>query len=1284
MTAQFPDRELARLETLRRYNILDTEPEKAFDDLTQLAANICNVPISLISLIDECRQWFKSRIGVDVAETPRAIAFCSHAIQQTDVLVVPDTLQDERFSNNPLVTSAPHIRFYAGAPLITSDGYALGTLCVIDLVPRQLTPDQLDSLQILAHQVMAQLELRRTVSNLATAVINGKQSERALKESEERFRLMANSAPVLIWMADTSQKCCFFNQPWLDFTGRSLDEEINDGWLEGVHPDDRHSCSNAYTTAFNACQPFTIEYRLRRVDGEYRWILDTGIPRYGSEGQFKGYIGSCVDITERRNAEQERDRLFELSLDMLCIAGIDGYFKRLNPSFERILGYSRDELLSTPLINFVHPDDRASTLGELKKLSQGMPTLYFENRYRCKDGSYRWFAWTSSAAQDEGVLYAVARDVTAVKETQQQRDDLLHHEQAIRAEIEVARNRVADILESITDAFFALDLSWNFTYVNAQAEYLLQRQRDQLLGQNIWEQFPEAVASTFYHEYHRAIARQTRVEFEAFFSPLDTWFQVHAYPSESGLSVFFQNINERKYAEDALRSSEERYRLLFESNPHPMWVYDLETFAFLAVNRAAIAHYGYSRDEFLSMTICDIRPSEDVPALLENVACVTEGINRAGIWRHRKKNGTLIDVEITSHTIPFAKRRAEVVLANDVTKRIQAETALRQSNDLLQVISCAQSQFITDSSPHHLFDNLLAELLNVTNSEFGFIGEVLCDADGEAYVKEAYLKRRGHPCVKTHAITNIAWNTESRDFYEEYVPQQTEFYNMQILFEAVITSGEPVISNDPISNSRREGLSNGHPPLQTFLGLPFYGDHQMIGMVGIANRPGGYNELLITYLQPFLSTCGNIIKAYRSDRRRHQLEDELQRQIVQSRLFSEISLKIRQSLQIDDILSTSVHEVQKILESDRVLIFRLEASGIGQVVKEAIAPGFSSVLNLEVTDECFGSDYLQKYRQGRVYILPDVSETAVEPCLIRFMEKINVKSKLVMPILVKHDFWGLLIAHQCSTARHWLDFEVSLMQQLADQVGIALAQAQLLEQETIQRQELARSNADLQQFAYVASHDLQEPLRMITSYLQLIERRYKDQLDDNANDFINFAVEGATRMQTLINDLLSYSRVGTRGKSFEQTDVGTCLKRALVNLKMAIDETDATITYDEMPQIMADETQLTQLFQNLIGNAIKFRGAHSPHIHIHAQRRQDDWLFAVQDNGIGIEPQYAQRIFMIFQRLHGRNEYPGTGIGLAICKKIVERHNGHIWIESELGKGTTFFFTISDREEPPS
>lgn len=239
--------------------------------------------------------------------------------------------------------------------------------------------------------------------------------------------------------------------------------------------------------------------------------------------------------------------------------------------------------------------------------------------------------------------------------------------------------------------------------------------------------------------------------------------------------------------------------------------------------------------------------------------------------------------------------------------------------------------------------------------------------------------------------------------------------------------------------------------------------------------------------------------------------------------------------------------------------------------------------------------------------------------------------------------------------------------------------------EEIQHQtlaELERSNEELAQFAYVASHDLQEPLRMVASFTQLLSRRYKGQLDEDADEFIRFAVDGVTRMQNLINDLLAYSRVGTRGNAMELTDAGFTLDRICADLAASIEESGAAVTRAELPSVWVDPTQFGQLLQNLVANAIKYRApGRAPEVSVSAVRQAGGWHFTVKDNGIGIDPDYFERIFIIFQRLHGKEDYQGTGIGLAICKKIVERHGGHIWVDSEPRNGSAFHFTIPEREE---
>ncbi len=378
MKARPPENETARLDALQRYAILDTLPEQEFEDLSRLAALICGTPIAMVSLVDADRQWFKSKVGLDASETPRDIAFCAHAILQQDVMVVPDALADERFRNNPLVTGEPHVRFYAGTPLITQEGYALGTLCVMDRVPRNMSPEQKDALRALGNLVVTQLELRRSVADLSKA------------------------------------------------------------------------------------------------------------------------------IRERRLTEEELDQLFTLSLDMLCIAGFDGYFKRINPAWEKVLGIPVQELLSKPYNEFVHPDDRAKTEAEAQKIDEGELAISFENRYRCADGSYRWLLWNATPSIDQKLVFAVARDITQRKEAER-RMSTGYAVTRVLAEAESLDAAVPFLLMSICEG-----LSWD-----VGALWRVDETVNLLRCMNLWHppnlSFPTFVDATRKSTFKRGVGLPGRV-----------------------------------------------------------------------------------------------------------------------------------------------------------------------------------------------------------------------------------------------------------------------------------------------------------------------------------------------------------------------------------------------------------------------------------------------------------------------------------------------------------------------------------------------------------------------------------------------------------------------------------------------------------------------------------------------------------------------------------------------------------------------------------------------------
>ncbi len=292
----------------------------------------------------------------------------------------------------------------------------------------------------------------------------------------------------------------------------------------------------------------------------------------------------------------------------------------------------------------------------------------------------------------------------------------------------------------------------------------------------------------------------------------------------------------------------------------------------------------------------------------------------------------------------------------------------------------------------------------------------------------------------------------------------------------------------------------------------------------------------------------------------------------------------------------------------------------------------------------------------------------------------NMSGEVPVIVLTSNSDRKIAIKAMSHGAQDYLFKETINAEVMVRSIRYAIERNKLVQEQKVIMRELKRSNAELQQFVYVASHDLQEPLRMVTSYLSLMERTFKHQLDPKAKEYIDYAMEGGNRMRELINDVLAYSRVDTQGKKFAPVDMGEVVVKVLAILRVTIEDTKAEITIDPLPTIKADESQMMQVMQNIIANALKFHGPDRPVIHISSSQGDNEWTFIVKDNGIGLDMVDAEKIFQMFQRLHSREEYPGTGIGLALTKKIVERHDGRIWVESWKGKGATFFFTIPTEE----
>jgi len=424
----------------------------------------------------------------------------------------------------------------------------------------------------------------------------------------------------------------------------------------------------------------------------------------------------------------------------------------------------------------------------------------------------------------------------------------------------------------------------------------------------------------------------------------------------------------------------------------------------------------------------------------------------------------------------------------------------------------------------------------------------------------------------------------------------------------------------------------------------------------------------------------------------NKMLDQIDARNRENTVMAEIGRIISSTLDIDEVYNGFAEAVRRLIYFDRISIAIIDSERQKVTVAYATGadligrrPGEIFPLSQSV------NEHILKTLSSVLVQTEDPHEIETRFPFLRASFQAGFRSTISVPLISKDQVIGCLNLRSFKL-NAYTDRDLKIVESIGIQISGAIANALLFNErkrteEALKEktEELARSNKDLEQFAYVASHDLQEPLRMVTSYVQLLARRYKGKLDSDADEFISFAVDGAIRMRKLIIDLLTYARVGMRGNELEPTDCEMVLKQSLNNLKLAMKQDRAVVTHGPLPTVLADRPQLGQLFQNLIGNAIKFRGDESPRVHISASRNGNGWTFSVRDNGVGIAPEYSERIFIIFQRLHNRQEYTGTGMGLAICKKIVEQHGGRIWVESEVGKGATFYFTLpAPKAEPLS
>ncbi len=792
---------------------------------------------------------------------------------------------------------------------------------------RQLQQEKVELLENRTMQLEQQVQER--TQQLQKELTQRQHIEQKLRESEHRYATLADASPVGIFRTNAQGIGLYANQRCAEITGIPIAEILGQGWAKTLHPEDCDRVIRDWHDAVEQQQVFASEHRFLTPDSKLTWVFCQAVPDVGANGETLGYIGTLTDINSRKTAETALKNVFaatakvtgsdffpELVRHIALALGVSHVLvsEQVGDSFKTLAFWSTGKLQPNFTYSITHtPCQRVLAEGTYWCPTQVQKTFPDAAALVTLDAdSYMGVALIDGDGNPMGnlcvlhgqlipeprqslaILQIFAARAAAELERKRAHQALQRFNQELEGRVK-ARTQELEFHKLALDYSAIVAITDNkgiITYINKKFCEISQYSPDELIGQTHRLINSGYHPPSFFQQMWQTIVQGQVWQGEIKNKAKDNscyWVDTTIVPFLDEQGKPFQylairhDITERKYAQDALWQSEVRFRSLFEAAPDCIHVIDLDGFIW-QTNPASVEQLGYSEIELIGHRLDEFFTPESKQCFAEQFpTLLSTGSNRLDVEMIRR-DGTMAIMDLSSSLVQDEQKHSAyiVVIQRDISdayqqaiQRQQVQANLQESNNLLQAISAAQSQFIADANPYLLFDGLLDSILGLTNSEYGFIGEILYAENSELLIEEAYMKIRGKPDLKSQVIISSPGNEETAPGMKLDI--------IQTLFNAVIVTGKPVIINHPITDLGRGKLLDDHPPLMAFLGLPFYIENKFIGMVGIANRPGGYDESIVEYLQPFLATCANIMEAYRNDKRRQKAEDELRQSQEQYR-----------------------------------------------------------------------------------------------------------------------------------------------------------------------------------------------------------------------------------------------------------------------------------------------------------------------------------------------------------------------------------------------------------------